>query len=179
MEEMFQAQYPDRLRIAKKAIRGHVGDAYVEVGYSNADLVLLKESEDFSVFRIDNAVTEDKFESDSYDDDFSHEPDPDDNHGYIVRPSIVVNADYSSKFMSVFCCNDNVFTLNEIDKWRYDFFKSLLELSEENRIWTKEECLSEIVGLNSYLVASLMANYSPNDYAWMVFNGEIDESIYR
>lgn len=179
MEEMFQAQYPDRLSIAKKAIRGHVGDAYVEVGYSNADLVLLKESEDFSVFRIDNAVTEDKYGSDLYEDVISHEPDLDDNHGYKVWPSIVVNADYSSKFMAVFCCNENVFTLNEIYKWRYDFFKSLLELSEEDRIWTKEECLSEIVGLNSYLVASLMAKYSPNDYAWMVLNGEINESIYR
>jgi len=73
MEEMFQAQYPDRLSIAKKAIKGHVSDAYVEVGYLNADLVLLKESEDFSVFRIDNAVNEDDFESDSYDYDFSSE----------------------------------------------------------------------------------------------------------
>lgn len=179
MEEMFQAQYPDRLSIAKKAIKGHVSDAYVEVGYLNADLVLLKESEDFSVFRIDNAVNEDDFESDSYDYDFSHETNLGDNHGYKEWPSIVVNADCSSEFMVVFCCNDNVFTLNEINKWRYDLFKSLLALSEEDCIWTKEECLSEIVGLNNYLVASMMAKYSPNDYAWMVLNGEMDESVYR
>ncbi len=171
-------QYPERLKYAEKAIRGISSEDFIEVGYTNGELVLLKESDKESVYLMKNLRTGEDYEDDDSYDYACVEHDPEaniDHRGFETSPCVVVDSQGDCKFMSVYHSGENNYTLDEIHKWRLEYFKSLLQLSkEEGWIWSKEECLYEIVGMDNFFVAYLMGTNSPADYAYMVMNGMMD-----
>ena len=169
-----QHQHPERLHFAMDAMKEH--------GYKTWQLQLLKELGNSFVYKILdaelNSLDEDFEEGEGLDDEYedeniyddSYDVDEDEVNTYGCESSEAVVADSEGNvfFTTVLSHDGNHFTTEEIRKWRYDFFESLLDISRKEHYMSKEECLEEIVGMTNYYVASIMSYNTPEGYADIV-----------
>lgn len=158
-----QHEHPERLQYAEDGMR--------DFDYKTWHLQLLKELDDSYVYKIVDAVSEE----DEYDDLEENEDFSDDGEGYGVETfgcemseAIVVDSKGNIYFTSVLTYDGNHFTKEEIRRWRYSFFESLLNISKIEKYMTKEECLEEIVGMTDYRIASIIPYNTPEGYADIV-----------
>ena len=158
-----QHEHPERLQYAEDGMR--------DFGYKTWHLQLLKELDDSYVYKIIDAVSEE----DEYDDLEENEDFSDDGEGYGVETfgcemseAIVVDSKGNIYFTSVLTYDGNHFTKEEIRRWRYSFFESLLNISKIEKYMTKEECLEEIVGMTDYRIASIIPYNTPEGYTNIV-----------
>ena len=158
-----QHEHPERLQYAEDGMR--------DFGYKTWHLQLLKELDDSYVYKIIDAVSEE----DEYDDLEENEDFSDDGEGNGVETfgcemseAIVVDSKGNIYFTSVLTYDGNHFTKEEIRRWRYSFFESLLNISKIEKYMTKEECLEEIVCMTDYRIASIIPYNTPEGYADIV-----------
>lgn len=158
-----QHEHPERLKYAENGMK--------DFGYKTWHLQLLKELDDSYVYKIMDAVSEE----DEYDDLVENEDLSDDGEGNEVETfgcemseAIVVDSKGNIYFTSILTYNGNHFTKEEIRRWRYNFFESLLNISKIEKYMTEEECLEEIVGMTDYRIASIMPYNTPEGYADIV-----------